>query len=118
MLMRGNHKLPQQSQILGRDFCAEEIGRHFGGTAYGLRRTPEMLLIPGVMPYEYILYAPDAVSTAWTAFSDREDFQVWLDAYGCTLDCESEPGAGIQVYLPSTYAAMQPLRSGTVAAVA
>uniref|UniRef100_UPI003F49AA03 hypothetical protein n=1 Tax=Nonomuraea sp. CA-251285 TaxID=3240002 RepID=UPI003F49AA03 len=112
MLFRGKYKLPHMSQVLGRDQAAEVItmALTYGKTrACGFRRTAEQIADPYSLPYEYLISDPHSAGSSWTAFYDRAGLQTWLDAYGCTLDCEPDAGGKFFVLLPADESAFAPL---------
>jgi hypothetical protein len=90
-LYRGDHKLPHQSQQVGRDLTAERIVRHnaWGLPALAHRQTPEQMAETDSV-YEYLLYTPESGATNWTAFRTREEFETWMAAYDVTLDTDFE----------------------------
>lgn len=112
MLYRGSYELPHMSQVLGRDLCAEKIlsaTRSNHPTAHVYRRTPDQIGEFGI-PYGYLIGDPTSAALSWQAFLNRDDFQVWLDAYGCRLDREPGPGENSTVHLPADGdASFQPL---------
>ena len=115
-LGRGEHILPHQCQILGRDLHAEQIAHSFGGTAHGYRLTAIQLEDrrsgrAAQMPYEYLIYSPRSFGTSWTAFYTEQDLRVWLAAYGCTVARPPAPGESFTVHLPADESAFQQLVS-------
>lgn len=107
ILKRGSYVLPHQCQQVRRDLDGEQISRHLGGEAHAVRVTAEHLQDcrdgkPGTgIPYEYLIRSPQSSALAWTAFRNRADLALFLDAYALTIDREPAPGESFRVHLPA-----------------
>lgn len=90
-LTRGNHVLPHQSQITGRDLNAEKIERHRGGNCLAVRVHDDERIGVG---YCFIVFSPESCAYNWTAFISEWDFLAFLSAYGLTADVPAQPAKG------------------------
>lgn len=81
---RGGHPLPHQSQILGRDLCAEEISRHPGRmlhiTVLGVKEAEDFCSRTCGMGYR--VFIRDSHGFAGWAFWTPHLARVWAHAYG------------------------------------
>lgn len=113
-LYRGNYRLAHMSQALGRDEKATQISKHLGRRAFAYMLTDEQHAERvekgrGGLPYRYLISSLDSAALPWTAFFDREELGVFLDAYGISLSQEPKPGDQFQLVMPDSVDAFQPL---------
>lgn len=106
---RGAIPFYEQGNEMKRDFTGEAIAGNLGGSAHVYWLSPDQQKKrdkEGSLNY-HILVTRSAMS--WTAFYSIEEFNLWLEAYGCTLDKPLTPGNSANVVFPSSVMAFKPL---------
>lgn len=114
VLRRGAHVLPNQSQIMRRDLCAEELARcgRFGKRALGFTLNDDDIRERGGPGYRYLVRAPGASALAWTAFRERVELDAFAAAYGMRVEGELVPDERFEVVLPDDASGFLPLTAG------